>query len=208
MYLGLHSFHLVSFSPFSLNHFQTHCICLYSSHLFSASLYRYDVLPFSLFYFSLSLSHFSSFLFCFFFLLDIKISLGGTFFHLTNSTRRSCPRLYRQIKATIYIFDQSWAVIRRSNFLSIYIHETSSINLFLKTEVIDPSLYSNMINRPLSDSEDCCLGISCTSSIKAQIVSSEAINPPDWNTKMVPLSGNSLSFQDAVFYLRYERESA
>lgn len=62
---------------------------------------------FSLLYFSL-FSHiflpYSVFLFS-----DIKISLSDTFFltNLTNSTRRSCPRLYRQIETTIYIFDRS-----------------------------------------------------------------------------------------------------
>jgi len=54
-YLGLHSFHLiVSFSFFSLNHFQMCYFSRYFSSLFSAPLYRYGVLPFSLFYFSLS----------------------------------------------------------------------------------------------------------------------------------------------------------
>lgn len=107
-YLGLHSFHLVvPFSPFSLNHFQTRYFSRYfSSHLFSTPLYRYGILPFfSFLFFSFFSSHFSSFLFCLFF-SDAKISLGGTFFHLTNSTVVSST-IQRQIKATIYIFDRS-----------------------------------------------------------------------------------------------------
>jgi len=119
--------------------------------LFRAALPIWRSTVFSFLFFSF-FSHFSSF--CFFF-RTWRFRLA--FFHLTNLIVVSST-IQRQIEATIYIFDRNWTNDGEA-ILSTYIREASPINLFLEAEAIDPSRYSDMINRLLSDSEDCCLGI-------------------------------------------------